>query len=249
MDPSLSLRLAEAGIDPESIRDPQAAFIGLVETEGSAPTLADRLALHALWLGTSTGDLSDVERKSAVEGFYGLRWEGHEIIGQYRNDPVEVVEYDPAWPERFRDWRRRLENALQGTATLIEHVGSTAVPGLAAKPIIDIQVSVTDLEQEGRYVPHIEEIGVTLRSRDAAHRYFRPPPGRRRDVHVHVCTHGGEWERDHLRFRDRLRSDGATRDAYAELKRQLARRFPHDRLAYTEGKSDFIADVLGRTPR
>ena len=120
--------------------------------------------------------------------------------------------------------------------------------GLAAKPVIDIQVCVADISEEDRYVPHIEAIGVALRSRDAEHRYFPPAPGRPRDVQIHVCDIDGDWERDHLRFRDHLRSDPADRDAYAALKRQLARRFPHDRLAYTEGKGEFIAGVLGRLP-
>jgi GrpB-like predicted nucleotidyltransferase (UPF0157 family) len=128
----------------------------------------------------------------------------------------------------------------------MEHVGSTAVPGLAAKPIIDIQVCVADITDEDRYVPGIEQIGVALRSRDAEHRYFRPAPGRPRDVQIHVCDVDSDWERNHLRFRDILRSDAATRDAYAALKRDLASRFPNDRLAYTEGKGEFISDVLGR---
>lgn len=235
-------------MDPGSMADPQAAFVALVEAEGSAPALDDRIALEALWLGTTTGALPAAAKKRAVEDFFGLRWEGHETIGEFRNDPVIVVEYDDEWPIRFREWHQRLEEALRGVAVQIEHVGSTAVPGLAAKPIIDIQVSVTEIANEGQYVPNIEEIGVALRSRDTEHRYFRPSPGRPRDVHIHVCTSGGEWERDHLRFRDLLRSHTVIRDAYAALKRELARTFPYDRLAYTEGKNEFIADALSRPP-
>jgi GrpB-like predicted nucleotidyltransferase (UPF0157 family) len=156
------------------------------------------------------------------------------------------VDYDPEWPIRFHDWHRRLEEVLGGVARRIEHVGSTAVPGLAAKPIIDIQVSVADPAREDRYVPGIEGLGVALRSRDAEHRYFRPLPDRPRDVHIHVCAVGSDWERDPLLFRDHLRSDARTRDAYAELKRALAHRHPHDRLAYTEGKTEFIENVLER---
>lgn len=249
MERTLSARLAAAGIDPDSISDPQKAFVALVESEPVSPALDDRLALQALALGTTTDALPELERLRAVEDFFGLRWHGFEIVGETRDDPVIVVDYDPAWPERFVDWKQRLEQALHGVALRIEHVGSTAVPGLAAKPIIDIQVVVIDIAEEDRYVPGIEGLGVALRSRDAEHRYFRPAPGRPRSVQIHVCTVGGDWERDHLRFRDILRSDAAARDSYAELKRQLARRFPHDRLAYTEGKSEFIMNVLGRSQR
>lgn len=218
----------------------------LVEREAAAPTLNDRLALQALWCGTTPDGLPDAEKRRAVEGFYGLRWQGFEIVGQNRNESIIVVDYDPEWPERFQSWRKRLDAALGGEAMRIDHVGSTAVPGLAAKPIIDIQVSLPDIANESRYVPAIEEIGVALRSRDGEHRYFRPPPERPRDVQIHVCDIDGDWERDHLRFRDHLRSHNQDREAYAALKRQLARRFPQDRLAYTEGKSEFIAEVLSR---
>ncbi len=243
---SLASRLAEAGVDVGSMIDPQAAFLALVEAEGNPGALEDRFALEALTLNTTPDALPPEARKRAVEDFYGLRWHGFELAGEFRNDPITVVDYDPEWPLRFRHWHRRLEEVLGGTARRIEHVGSTAVPRLAAKPIIDIQVSVTDLTDEDGYVPGIEQTGVALRSRDAEHRYFRPPPGRQRDVHIHVCTVGGAWERDHLWFRDRLRSDEAIRDAYADLKRDLARRYPDDRLAYTEGKAEFIANVLSR---
>ena len=72
----------------------------------------------------------------------------------------------------------------------IEHVGSTSVPGLPAKPIVDVQISVDDEDDESRYVPQLEEAGIQLRSRDSLHRYFRPFPDRPRDVHVHVCAAG-----------------------------------------------------------
>ena len=247
MKRSLSSRLAETGIDPAATADPHAAFLALVEAEDVPPTLDDRLAVQALWLDTTRNELPDADRLRAVEDFFGMRWEGFEILGENRNDPVIVVDYDPAWPDRFRNWRQRLEDALGEAAIRIEHVGSTAVPGLAAKPIIDVQVCVADVADEARYVPAIEQTGVALRSRDTEHRYFRPAPGRPRDVQIHVCEVGSDWERDHLAFRDVLRSDPVTRDAYAALKRELARRFPNDRLAYTEGKGEFIADVLDRS--
>jgi GrpB-like predicted nucleotidyltransferase (UPF0157 family) len=86
-----------------------------------------------------------------------------------------------------------------------KHVGSTSVPGLAAKPVVDIQVSVADLGDEDRYMPPCEAAGLQFRLRDDEHRYFQPPPGQPRDVHV--CQQGGKSERVHLLFRDYLRPD------------------------------------------
>lgn len=244
MDPSLAARLGEAGVDPAAIDDPQAAFVVLVGHYGEDATLDDRVALEAHHLGVAVDKLPVAARRAAIEGFYGLRWAGFEILGQERNDPVEIVDYDPEWPARYTIWEARLAEALGDVAARIEHVGSTAVPGLAAKPIVDIEVSVEDLEHEQAYVPAIESLGVALRSRDALHRYFRPAPGRPRDVQVHVCPVGSDWERDHLLFRDYLRAHDDARDAYAVLKRRLAAESPRDRLAYTEGKSAFVTETL-----
>lgn len=243
MDGSLASRLSAAGLDPEAIENAQVAFETLKERFDEV-TLQDRLELEALQLGVEVGELTYERRINATEGFYGTRWEGFEIVGRQRDDPVEIVEYNPAWPLQFDAWRRLLEDALDGAAVRIEHVGSTAVPGLAAKPVIDIEVSVTDLEDEASYVPAIEGVGVALRSRDAEHRYFRPAPGRPRDVQVHVCAAGSDWERDHLLFRDYLRAHEDIRDEYASLKRELAARFRDDRLAYTEAKGAFIQRVM-----
>jgi GrpB-like predicted nucleotidyltransferase (UPF0157 family) len=133
---------------------------------------------------------------------------------------------------------------LGEAAVRIEHAGATAVPGLLAKPVIDIQVSVCDVEDEASYVPPIEDLGVPLRLREPGHRYFRPAGDQPRAVQIHVCGVGGEWERDHLLFRDYLRADPEARDAYARLKRDLADRYRDDRLAYNEAKTGFILDTL-----
>jgi GrpB-like predicted nucleotidyltransferase (UPF0157 family) len=135
---------------------------------------------------------------------------------------------------------------LGDRATRIEHVGSTAVPGLAAKPIIDIQVSVEDIDDEAAYVPAIERVGIAFRARDREHRYFRPGGDRPRDVQVHVCGAGSEWERVHVLFRDFLRADAAAREAYRLLKLDLAARYRDDRIAYNEAKTSFILNALER---
>lgn len=165
------------------------------------------------------------------------------------DDIIRIVDYDPDWPSRYQRYRRALRNCLGRTARAIEHVGSTSVPGLPAKPIIDIQVSVTDLDDEARYVPPLEHAGLQLRSRDDLHRYFRPFRGRGRDVHVHVCAVGSAWEREHLLFRDYLRTDSAARGVYAAAKREAAIKWADDGMAYTEAKSEVILTILEKAER
>jgi GrpB-like predicted nucleotidyltransferase (UPF0157 family) len=118
------------------------------------------------------------------------------------------------------------------------------VPGLAAKPIVDIQVSVADMADEDRYVPPSEAAGLQLRFRDDEHRYFQPPPAAPGEVHVHVCQEGSEWERLHLLFRDYLRESASAREAYAAAKREASRLWADQAAAYTEAKSDVILDIL-----
>ena len=170
-----------------------------------------------------------------------------QVAGSDRKvDPIELVAYDPGWPARFNVWKQRLLGALDPTPRRIDHVGSTAVPGLVAKPVIDIQVSVGDMRNELTYVPAIESIGVQLRSRDDDHRFFRPFEGRPRDVHIHVCDAAGTWERRHLLFVTFLRVDAAARDAYVRAKESAVALWANDRLAYTEAKDDVIRAILVR---
>lgn len=122
-------------------------------------------------------------------------------------------------------------------------MGSTAVRGLDAKPIIDIDVSVADVEQEDAYLPALLAAGYELRVRQAGHRMVRTPA---RDVHVHICSAGSDWERRHLLFRDWLRKDSADRDAYGALKRALAAQQWPDMNAYSEAKGDLIGRIMAR---
>jgi GrpB-like predicted nucleotidyltransferase (UPF0157 family) len=178
----------------------------------------------------------------------GRPFRGGTILGPERNDPVAIVAYDPLWPSRFEVWRDRLARAIGVPALRIEHIGSTAVPGLAAKPVVDIQVSVPDVADEDSYVPAIESVGFGLRYRNEGlgWRYFRPPPGLPREAQVHVCSAGSESERLHLLFRDYLRAHPAEADAYAAAKRVAAARHPADRIAYTDAKGVFIHPALRR---
>jgi GrpB-like predicted nucleotidyltransferase (UPF0157 family) len=172
-----------------------------------------------------------------------------EFFGEPIGDPVVLAEYDEEWPRRFEDYRNQLLEALGTVAKRIDHIGSTAVPGLPAKPVIDIQISVEDLNDEDTYRPPIEGLGWPLRFRSPDHRFFRPPKGKPRTVHVHVCEIGSEWERRHLLFVAYLRAHPEQRDAYAALKSDLVRRFKHRRSDYLEGEIDFIAKTLGEAER
>jgi GrpB-like predicted nucleotidyltransferase (UPF0157 family) len=173
-----------------------------------------------------------------------LEFRGGVLLGRTRDDPIEVVNYDPRWPGKFKRMRQRLVHALGPEAVQIEHIGSTAVPGLAAKPIIDIQVSVADVEDEDAYRAAIESCGFVLRYREAGHRYFRPPPAKPREYQLHVCTVGSRWEREHLLFRDFLRTHAEEAAQYETVKHDVAGHHRDNRIAYMDAKQPFIAQML-----
>jgi GrpB-like predicted nucleotidyltransferase (UPF0157 family) len=152
------------------------------------------------------------------------------------------VDYSDAWPARFEAERRCILTALGPAARRVEHVGSTAVPGLAAKPVIDILVTVADAEDEPSYGPPLQAAGYVMRVREPEHRMFRTPE---RDVHVHVWAEGSEEERRLLTFRDRLHSDEADRLEYEVVKRQLAGRW-RDMNYYARAKGPVIDRILER---
>lgn len=149
----------------------------------------------------------------------------HEVvIGELAPVRVELVEHDPAWPSRFAGHARRIREVLGTTARRVEHVGSTAVPGLAAKPVIDILLVVDDPADEASYLPALEGSGYELRVREAdadEHRMLRTPI---RDVHVHVYPAWSPEIDRYLALRDHLRASSTARDAYEARKRDLARR-------------------------
>jgi GrpB-like predicted nucleotidyltransferase (UPF0157 family) len=161
---------------------------------------------------------------------------------------VELLEHDPAWTEAYRSERTLLLRLLGPAALDIRHIGSTAVPGLVAKPIIDILVVARSLDELEARRTSVEEAGFRWKGEHGVpgRRYLsRDAPGwpmERSHVHMFAADHP-EVER-HLRFRDALRASPETAAAYAALKRELHARFPHDRTAYTDGKSEFIAAVL-----
>jgi GrpB-like predicted nucleotidyltransferase (UPF0157 family) len=163
--------------------------------------------------------------------------------------PVVVLPYDARWPELFRAERDRLAGIFGERAAGIEHVGSTAVPGLAAKGIVDILLGLRQLELRPEDLDAMAGLGYLYRGElGIPGRHFLhkgDPPTH----HVHAVEHGSvEWLK-HVHFRDHLRAHPEEARSYAKLKHELATRFPDDREAYTEGKSPFVAAVLRRASR
>lgn len=164
-----------------------------------------------------------------------------ELLGGVEKREIVIVDHNPGWAQKFVAERVRIVRALGTLARRIEHIGSTAVPGLPAKPIIDIDLSVDDVDDEAAYLPELFAAGYQLRVRQRGHRMVRTPT---KDVHVHVCTLGSDWERRDLVFRDWLRTHPADRDRYAELKRRLAERVWPDMNAYAAAKGPFISEII-----
>lgn len=162
--------------------------------------------------------------------------------------PVVVVDYDPDWPRRFETLHMSLADTLGDLAVEIEHVGSTAVPGLAAKPIIDIDVVIADRSKLPPVIERLSEIGyrhegdLGISGREA----FQAPEGSL-PHHLYVCDRDNAALREHLLLRDYLRSQPHAVREYADLKRRLAIKFRGDRDSYTEAKTTWIRDRLAMT--
>jgi len=249
MDPGWLGRLAGAGVDPAAIGDPAEAWRRLAAVFGLRATLIDRYALEAAARGVAVDDLPAADRRRMALEVLKSRDPQLKLAGSGRGDPIEVVPYDPAWAAVYARWRERLAAALGAVAVRIEHVGSTAVESLAAKPVVDVMVIVPDVEDEASFLLAIEGVGVPLRSRETGHRYFRPAPPHPREVQIHVWQAGSKGERLHLLFRDYLRTHPAACEAYAAMKRDAAERYRDDRIAYNEAKSGHILDVLEEAER
>jgi len=160
---------------------------------------------------------------------------------------VEIAEYDALWPRLFQERGERLRRALGDVALRIDHIGSTSIPGLAAKPIVDIQISVAALEPLAVFFEPLEALGYVFRADnlERTKRYFRETPGTRRE-HIHVRKSGSWGEQFALLFRDYMRAHPDEAAQYAHLKRDLAKRYRHDRHGYTEAKGPFIWSVMQR---
>lgn len=166
-------------------------------------------------------------------------------MGLKRTD-VELSDYTTRWHDDFIEQREVLNNIFGDDAISIEHVGSTAIPGLKAKPIIDIQVSVADLEVALKHKEELENVGYEFRGNAGVEgRYFfakGDPENRTHYLHVEPY-HSSNWE-THIYFRDYLLEHPEAVTEYQELKEDLAKKFPEDRKSYTAGKNEFITNIL-----
>jgi GrpB-like predicted nucleotidyltransferase (UPF0157 family) len=168
-------------------------------------------------------------------------------------DPVELVPYDPRWPAAFQAEADRLVTALRSPSFTIEHVGSTAIPGLGGKPVVDLMLGAPSLSAIDARRPAIESLGYEYLPHQEAvipgRRFFVKCVGDRRAFHLHAVQAGSAFWIEHLAFRDRLRGDPGLAAAYHGVKTDLARRYRHDREAYASGKSAFISTVLASVER
>ena len=170
------------------------------------------------------------------------------VVGELRplEQKIEICDYDDEWPRRFVHEEMRIRRALGEAALQIEHVGSTSVPGLAAKPIIDIVLVVRDTTDEDAYVPALEAAGYVLRIREPdlyEHRMFRE---RETNVNLHVFSRGCEEVDKMLLFRDWLRTNETDRDLYERTKRGLARRDWKFGQEYANAKTAVVEEIVAR---
>jgi len=160
-------------------------------------------------------------------------------------NPIIIADYDPQWPEMFIELRTRIATVLGDLAAAIEHVGSTAVPGLAAKPVIDIDVLLSSADGLPEAIERLAALGYAYRGdlgvpgREA----FRQPLGQPAH-HLYVCPPDSTEYRRHIAFRDHLRAYPESARRYGELKRNLAAEFRNDRERYNAGKSEFVDKIV-----
>jgi GrpB-like predicted nucleotidyltransferase (UPF0157 family) len=165
---------------------------------------------------------------------------------QRLDGPIELLPYDPAWPRVFDVEAHRVRDVLGDRVLRLEHVGSTSVPGLAAKPIVDMLLAVPDSSDEPAYVPPMERAGYTLRIREPEwyqHRLFKGPAA---NINLHVFSAGCVEIDRMLRFRDHLRASDSDRDLYSRTKQELAARQWKYVQEYADAKTDVVEQIIAR---
>jgi GrpB-like predicted nucleotidyltransferase (UPF0157 family) len=160
--------------------------------------------------------------------------------------PVELIEYQELWPEMFAREREQILQALQGKILDVEHIGSTAIPGMPAKPIIDILIIIEDLQNAKFCIQPLRGLGYAFIDypQNTDRLFFRK--GTPRSHHIHIVERGGDSERDHLHFRDVLLSDDTLRNEYLQLKLDAMRQYKHRRALYGERKNELIKKALAK---
>ena len=168
------------------------------------------------------------------------------------HEKVELVPYDPAWPRAFEAERSRLLSGLPGTFVAIEHIGSTAIPGMSAKPIVDILAGVESLAVVDALTEQLSKVGYTTSAEFNAslsdRKWFMRWANGRRTHHLHVVIHGSGIWRERLACRDLLRVDPQAAARYERLKARVAAEHRDDREGYTDAKADFVRSIVARGP-
>lgn len=159
---------------------------------------------------------------------------------------VKVHPYDPEWALLYAQEAQRLQTALGDSALDIQHIGSTAIPGMSAKPIIDIAVAVQDFDQAFDTVPLMNELGYNFRGEVGVKRRHFFMLGRPRTHHIHMLEHSSQAWKHRIGFRDFLIAHPKSAKEYEELKKRLAAEFPRDIASYSDGKEAFIDSVLAQ---
>ena len=188
-------------------------------------------------MGSHAGSSDEVRRDEELQAV---------TVGalQPHNAPITLAEYDPDWPRMFSREAARLRSALGAEALRIEHVGSTSVPGLAAKPIVDMLLVVPDSADEPSYVPRLQAAGYVLRIREPEwfeHRLFKGPDT---PINLHVFSSGAAEVERMVRFRDLLRTDEQSRNRYERVKRDLAQRTWRHVQNYADAKTAVVDELL-----
>ena len=165
------------------------------------------------------------------------------LVGGREGGTITIVPHNPEWALRYEQERARIVLALGERLLSVHHVGSTAVPGLGAKPIVDICLEVADAEDDAAFAPALLACGYTLRVIEPGHRMFRTPA---RDLHVHVYSRGSEEIGRYLVFRDYLRAHPDARAEYEAAKRELASRPWDDMNQYARRKTPVIQSIIDR---
>jgi GrpB-like predicted nucleotidyltransferase (UPF0157 family) len=163
-----------------------------------------------------------------------------------------LSEYQDTWREQFSRVAEQLRASVSDPSAVLEHIGSTSVPGLCAKPVLDVLLGVSSLGEVEASIPTLASAGFVYRPEYEAaipdRRYFVRPEGQIMRVHLHAVLLGGPIWHQHLYFRKTLRQDPLMREHYATLKRSLAVAYAGDKAAYTEAKAPFIRQVLASNP-
>jgi GrpB-like predicted nucleotidyltransferase (UPF0157 family)/predicted kinase len=207
----------------------------------------------AAWELNRFRELAAIQNENALRGDLGYVTDttaltidqAADAIWRIIREEVEIVPYHPEWPAQFEAEKRRIEQALGDLAVEIHHIGSTAIPGLDAKPIIDIMIVVRKLDDAAQCIVPLKELGYTFIDypQNVDRRFFRKGL-HPRTHHAHIVEQGSQTLKVHLAFRDALRNDPRLRDQYAALKYELAERYRNDRAQYTESKTEFVERVV-----